>query len=185
MDILNFKRLLTINPKRGINRSDNPKVYEKNIFYKEYQELNNQQSPSVFMETQGIIIQLVSRFLSPSIEQQAELKPIPVKIMDAISYIAMNLGAELSVGQLADRANLNPDYFSRLFRVATGSPPIDYIQEKKRERAQYLMVTTQFTLAQIADLTGFQNSFYFSKVFKKITGMAPGRYKRHLITSPA
>lgn len=183
LDIMNFKQLLSSNPNRGINRSDNPKIYEKNVFYKEYQELNNQQSLSVFMETQGIIIHLVSKFLSATTYKPQDLNPIPTKIMSAISYITVNLDKELSVTQLAERANLNPDYFSRLFRESTGSRPIDYMREKKIERAQYLIVTTRLTLAQIAELTGFQNSFYFSKIFKKITGIAPGRYKKQLESS--
>jgi AraC family transcriptional regulator len=56
MDIDLFKRMLEINPGRGINRSDNPKIYEKNIFYKEYQELNNRQSLASYLETQGILL---------------------------------------------------------------------------------------------------------------------------------
>ncbi len=182
-DILNFSRLLHINPNRGINRSDNPKVYEKNIFYKEYQELNNQQSLSVFMETQGIIIQLISRFLSPAIYKNQEHQHIPAKIIDAISYISLNLNSELNVTHLADRANLNPDYFTRLFRESTGNRPIDYIHEKRIERAQYLIVTTKLTLSHIAELTGFANPFYFSKIFKKVTGSAPGKYKKQLESS--
>lgn len=43
MDIAGFKRLLEINPHHKINRSDNLMVYEKNIYYKEYEALNNQQ----------------------------------------------------------------------------------------------------------------------------------------------
>ena len=63
LDLANFKRILQINPGRGINRSDNPKVYEKDVYYKEYQDLNNRQSNAFYMETQGIILQLLSRFL--------------------------------------------------------------------------------------------------------------------------
>jgi hypothetical protein len=64
IDIVNFKRLIAINPGRGINRSDNPEVYEKDIYYKEYQELNLQQSLSCQFETQGILFQLMARFLA-------------------------------------------------------------------------------------------------------------------------
>jgi AraC family transcriptional regulator len=62
-DVRNFVRLLEINPGRGINRSDDPKFYERSIFYKEYQELNTRQHIPQFLETQGIILQLLARFL--------------------------------------------------------------------------------------------------------------------------
>lgn len=177
---MNFARLLEINPGRGINRSDDPRVYEKNIFYKEYQELNNRQNMSTFIETHGILLQLVSRFLQPEILKHKETGHVPVKILNTISYIQLNLNQELSVTFLAERANLHTDYFSRLFQQYTGERPVKYIQEKRIERAQYLMVTTQMTYSEIATQTGFENVFYFSKIFKKITGMSPGNYKKQM-----
>jgi AraC family transcriptional regulator len=179
-DILNFGRLLEINPGRGINRSDNPRIYEKNIFYKEYQELNNQQNMATFIETHGILLQLISRFLTPEIFKHKENSHIPVKILNAISYIQLNLNQDLSVTYLAERANQNTDYFSRLFQQYTGERPLKYIHEKRIERAQYLIVTTQMTYSEIATHTGFENIFYFSKIFKKITGMSPGQYKKQI-----
>jgi AraC family transcriptional regulator len=178
VDINNFSRLVKINPGRGINRSDNPQVYEKNIFYREYQELNNEQNISAFLETQGILLQLLSRFLAPAVFKHQETLQIHAKIVDAMSYISLNLNNQLTVALLASRANLNTDYFSRLFKQYSGGRPIDYIQEKRIERAQYLMVTSQMTFGQIAELTGFDNIFYFSKIFKRITGMTPGKYKK-------
>lgn len=180
IDILNFARLLEINPGRGINRSDNPSIYEKNIFYNEYQDLNNLQSMSTFAETHGILLQLVSRFLTQEIFIYKDRGEVPVKILNTISYIQLNLSGDLSITHLAKRANLHTDYFSRLFHQHTGERPVKYIHEKRIERAQYLIVTTQMTFSEIATLTGFENVFYFSKIFKKITGMSPGNYKKQM-----
>jgi AraC-like DNA-binding protein len=180
IDILNFARLLEINPGRGINRSDNPRIYEKNIFYKEYQDLNNLQSMSTFVETHGILLQLVSRFLTQEIFKYKDRGHVPVKILNAISYIQLNLSRDLSITDLAKRANLHTDYFSRLFHQHTGERPVKYIHEKRIERAQYLIVTTQMTFSEIATQTGFENVFYFSKIFKKTTGMSPGNYKKQM-----
>ncbi|WP_292939889.1 MULTISPECIES: helix-turn-helix domain-containing protein [unclassified Mucilaginibacter] len=178
MDVLNILRLLDINPGRGINRSDNPSFYEKDIFYKEYKELNNQQNISTFFETQGIILQLVSRFLNKEFFINKEPRNISAKIQDAMNYIQVNLQEELNASLLAKRANHNTDYFSRLFHKLTGERPVAYIVARRIERAQYLMITTQMTLAQIAVETGFKSVFYFSKVFKKATGVSPRAYKR-------
>ena len=176
-DIENFKRLLEINPGRGINRSDNPKVYEKNIYYKEYQELNNLQNLSAYMETQGIILQLVSKFLTP-----ATFNPtttiIPSKVIEALSYIQVNLKKNLTVQHLAERANQHPDYFSRLFQQYTGERPLGYIHQKRIERAQYLIATSAMPFEQLAEETGFENAPYFARIFKKVTGMTPGEYRK-------
>jgi AraC-like DNA-binding protein len=177
IDIANVRRILEINPGRGINRSDDPKVYEKDIYYKEYTELNNLQSISAQYETQGIILQLISRFLKPEIFRHDNLSVIPSVILETISYIQLNISSVLKVSHLADRANLNTDYFSRIFHRYTGKSPVTYILEKRIERAQYLIITTNHQYGDIAQLTGFENSQYFSRIFKRLTGLTPGAYR--------
>jgi AraC-like DNA-binding protein len=178
IDIANFKRLLDINPGRGINRSDNPKVYEKNDYYRSYQELNNIVSDATYLETEGIILQFVSRFLGSNTFKPKNPEPIPSKILDSISYIQIKLKENLTVGALAKRANLHQDYFSRLFCQFTGERPLTYIHVKRIERAQYLIATTNLPYIEIAQETGFDNLPHFSKIFKKITSLTPGEYKR-------
>ena len=180
IDVMMFLRLLEINPGRGINRSDNPRVYEKEIYYKEYQELNNQQNIATYMETQGILYQLVARFLNPQIYKFHEKNVIPLKVVDTISYILVNLHHDLSVAHLASRVSQNIDYFSRQFKLYTGTSPVNYINEKRIERAQYLLGTSRMSYSEISVQTGFDNLSYFSKTFKKFTGMAPRDYKRQI-----
>jgi hypothetical protein len=105
IDLINFRRLVDITPGRGINRSDNPQVYEKNIYYNEYQELNNHQKISDFLETQGILFQLLSRFTIPEVFQAKEPKVIPAKILDAMRFVYVNLHLPLKVKLLAERAS--------------------------------------------------------------------------------
>lgn len=177
-DIENFKRIVQINPGRGINRSDDPAIYEKNAYYKTYQELNKEVSESVYFETQGIMLQLISRFLSLHPVKATEPDPVPPKILDTIRHIQLNLKENLTITYLAARLNLNEDYFSRLFLSVTGQRPLSYLHEKRIERAQYLIATTQLSFTEIAEMTGFENLPYFSKIFKKITTITPGRYKK-------
>ncbi|MEI6946475.1 AraC family transcriptional regulator [Paraflavisolibacter sp. H34] len=178
LDIANVRRLYQINPGRGINRSDNPKVYEKNDFYKSYKELNLQQSDATSMETAGILMQLLSRFLaSPQFKRKDELA-VPSKIVEAMSYIQLHLDQDLTVAHLAARANQHPDYFSRVFLEHTGERPLTYIHEKRIERAQYLITTTNLSDSEIAAETGFEHQPYFSRIFKKVTSLTPGQYRR-------
>ena len=177
-DIANFKRLLQINPGRGINRSDNPTVYEKNTYYKSYQELNTTVNDSVYFETQGIILQMISRFLNTHPFKSKNTDPVPSKILEVIRHIQINLKEGLTVNYLADRANLHPDYFSRSFFKYTGQRPLTYLHEKRIERAQYLIATTTLSYSEIAEKTGFANLSHFSKIFKKITNLTPGEYKK-------
>ena len=180
VDVQLFKRLLEINPGRGINRSDNPKVYEKEIYYDEYQELNNKQSLAIYIETQGILMQLVSRFLQLDTSASPNEHVIPIKIIESLNYILANLQLPLSVSKLATMVHQNVDYFSRQFKLYTGLRPIAYINEKRIERAQYLMATSRMSLSEICDQTGFEHLSYFSNTFKKLTGISPSDYKKQL-----
>lgn len=181
-DILNVKRLLEINPFRKINRSDNPRVYEKNIYYKEYAELNNEQGYPQFMESQGMLLQLVSKFLVPEQLQQADAAGMPSKVVGLIGYIELNLHKPLTVQMLANMVNLHPDYLSRIFLKMTGQRPISYIHTKRIERAQYLMVTTGQSLAEISEALGFDTLPHFMRVFKKVTSLTPGKYREQYHT---
>jgi len=177
-DILNFRRLVDLSPGRGINRSDNPTIYEKNVYYKGYRNLNNTVSDPIFFETQGIIFLLISRFLGSYRFQSKSPDPIPSKILDATRHIQLNLKENLTVKYLADRANLHQDYFSRLFLKHTGQRPLSYLHEKRIERAQYLIATTNMPFGQIAEKIGFESLPHFSKIFKNITSLPPGKYKK-------
>jgi len=176
-DIDLFKRLITINPGRDLRKSDNPKVYEKSNILKGFQDANSRLNLSTILETQGLIQILLSRFLNCTDFANENKKPIPSRIMEAINHIQTNLSGNISVEELAARANLSTDHFSRSFYKHTGQRPLQFIQQKRIERAQFLMLTSNFSFAEIAEQTGFETLSYFARVFKCTTGQTPGVYR--------
>jgi len=177
IDVTLIKQMLHSNPGRGINRSDNPKVYEKETYYKEYRSLNDKMKTHRKFENQGILLQLISRFLNDLNFKQNNRQATPSKFLDTMSYVQLHLSENLTVGQLAKRVNQNQDYFSKQFLIHTGQRPLNYIHEKKIERAQYLIATTDKTFLEIAMDTGFSNLPHFSKIFKQIVSLTPGEYR--------
>ncbi|WP_035644253.1 AraC family transcriptional regulator [Flavobacterium sp. ASV13] len=177
IDIALIKRLLQSNPGRGINRSENPEVYEKEVYYKEYLSLNNRMKPHLAFENQGTLILLISKFLKLTNLKADETKSISSKILDTMSYVQLNLSKNITVYELAQRVNQNQDYFSKQFLNHTGQRPLNYIHEKKIERAQYLITTTTKSFLEIALNTGFSNLPHFSKIFKQIVKLTPGEYR--------
>ncbi|MCR4032140.1 MULTISPECIES: helix-turn-helix domain-containing protein [Flavobacterium] len=180
IEITLIKKMLQSNPGRGINRSDNPEVYEREVYYKEYKALNNAAKTALKLENQGIIFFLVSRFLAREEYSSPNTQAIPSKILDTMSYVQIHLGENITVSDLARRVNQNQDYFSKQFLIHTGQRPLNYIHEKKIERAQYLITTSDKTFLEIALNTGFSNLPHFSKIFKQIVGLTPGEYRRQI-----
>ena len=183
IDIINFKRLVEINPGRGLDRSDDPEIYEKHSYYEKYQSLNDLQSHPDFIETQGILLQLISRFSKPQHYNNQKVKDNPNKIVDAIRFISINLQQDLSVSFLANRYNCNPNYFSRLFEKHMGIRPQAYIIQKRIERAKHMIYSGSLSLTDVAERTGFGSLSSFSKAFKSETGHSPRDYKKLMTTS--
>lgn len=176
-DIILIKQMLKSNPGRGINRSENPKVYEKEAYYKEYLALNNEIKINLIFENQGILLLLISKFLNAKEFKTSHSQSVPSKILDTMSYVQLHLSENITVSQLARRVNQNHDYFSKQFLTHTGQRPMKYIHEKKIERAQYLIATSDKTFLEIAIDTGFSNLPHFSKIFKQIVSLTPGEYR--------
>lgn len=172
-----FKRILFLNPGRNLIRSYNPKDYQKQLIIQSAQLQNNDLPIAVYLETKGILLQLLAKFLTP--ENYNSTSTIPNKILDTIYFIQDHLGERLIVTELAERVCQNPDYFSRLFQEHTGARPLAFIQQKRIERAQFLMLTTELSLGEIAAQAGFESLSYFSRVFKNIIGQTPGVFGRN------
>jgi AraC family transcriptional regulator len=179
IDMENFRRIIKLNPNRGLQRSHDPKAYEKLPVLQSNAEMNNVMQLSAYTETQGILLQLLSRFLTPECFKPDQNNIIHSKVLDAINYIQTNLQVNITVAELAERANQSADHFSRLFIESTGERPLVYIRHKKIEQAQVLLSTTDRSLSEIAIDTGFDSLSYFSKMFKQITGLSPSNYKQN------
>jgi AraC-like DNA-binding protein len=80
----------------------------------------------------------------------------------------------------AQRAGFSVPYFSEVFRNHCGVSPIHYFAGLRIRRACELIVQTDLQIGQIADELGFEDRFYFSRLFKKQTGMSPSDYRKHM-----
>lgn len=94
------------------------------------------------------------------------------------NYIYNHLYEEIPLSRLAEFTGLNASYLSQLFKKETGTAISDYIQQERIEEAKRLMELPGITLSDIASRLHFNDQSYFTKVFKKYTGLTPGQYKQ-------
>ncbi|MDX1769279.1 helix-turn-helix domain-containing protein [Arenibacter troitsensis] len=175
MDLYYFKRILELNPNRNLE-NNNPKVYDNRPTLMDFEKKNEELSPSEFMETHAILEILLSRFIKNTNSTSAK-NNVKKEFGMVLNYIHENLHENLTVKQLADFCHLNTDYFSRVFNENFGMRPNKYIQSKRIERAQLLLLSTNNSLKQIAEKVGLENLSYFNRIFKSHTGTTPGIFR--------
>lgn len=101
-------------------------------------------------------------------------------VANAINLMQHNL--TLSINTIAQNSDVNAAYFSRLFKKVTGETPISFYTKLKLKKVQELLITTEFSLTEIADQTGFNDAFYLSRVFSQYLQYSPSEFrKKHII----
>ena len=77
---------------------------------------------------------------------------------------------------MAQYCHLSSDYFLHQFKENTGSSPIQFLYNLRIEKAKELLLTEGLTVSEVAALVGYNNPLYFSRIFKKATGVSPKRF---------
>jgi AraC-like DNA-binding protein/ligand-binding sensor protein len=104
----------------------------------------------------------------------------PPMISKARQYIADHQTEDLSLGQVAKAVNASPFYFCKMFRKFTGLNFTAYVSRIRIERSKELLLNPNLRISEIAFEVGFQSLTHFNRVFKKIAGQSPTRYRRQL-----
>lgn len=102
-------------------------------------------------------------------------------IPELIAYLNQNYAEPISGGLLQEHFHYHFDYLNRQFRKWTGKTIFAYLNTIRIARAKQLLETNFYTIEEVARQTGFHDIYYFSKVFKKHTGMTPGQAKKATI----
>lgn len=109
--------------------------------------------------------------------QKYSLKAYSPPIRKAITYINTDLTTDLSLKSLATQININASYLSGLFKKETGVPLTEYVNRCRIGHAQLLLLTTDLPIKAIAAQCGIPDMQYFSRIFKRITGVTPKVYQ--------
>ena len=96
-----------------------------------------------------------------------------------VRYIEEHYQEELSLQQLSEYAHLSKNYFANLFKKEVGESFVEYVTRIRMDKAKLLLESTELKISQIGPMVGITDSKYFSKVFKKITGISPLEYREN------
>ena len=81
---------------------------------------------------------------------------------------------------MAERANMSKSTLNRIFKKTTGESPVDYLVNLRINKAYSLMKNSGLQISEVAYQTGFTDSNYFTRQFKKNTGLSPREYRKKM-----
>lgn len=110
--------------------------------------------------------------------QNAKYKNENPVIKKTCEFIAMHLSSDISLEDAAKAAGVSPFYLSKLFKEEMNETFINYVTEKKMEKAKNLLKESDLSIKEITAACGYNDQNYFSKIFKNRYDISPSEFKR-------
>lgn len=103
---------------------------------------------------------------------------IPPVLQRAVQRMKLFYFERHRVDELAALAGMSPTHFSRVFKAAFGTSPIDWLRRERISQAKRRLAETDDAVKEIATQVGYADRFFFSKDFKHLTGLTPGQFRQ-------
>jgi two-component system response regulator YesN len=114
------------------------------------------------------------------VQQSKERKNLQA-VQKAADYIAKNSDRKITIDEVAQYVYLSPCYLSRIFKQNLGCTLMEYLTQIRLEKAKAMLRDPKYNITQVAEESGFEDPGYFTRVFKKIEGITPSRYKQNAL----
>lgn len=142
-----------------------------------YQSLEMGYSTENLCNASFCLYQLIATFSFIDKHVLTEKKAGGNIIDEAILNMKSNIDQKLTVEDMARKHNLSSSHFSSLFRKGTGMSPIDYFIHLKMQKACQILYAYDTMIKTVAMDLGYDDQYYFSRIFKKYMGMSPEQYR--------
>jgi AraC-like DNA-binding protein len=96
----------------------------------------------------------------------------------SVEFMRANVARSLTLQELSRHIGLSPTRYSALFREQTGSSPVDHHIRLRMQAACHYLDTTALSVKEVAAKLGYDDTYYFSRIFQKILGSSPLAYRR-------
>ena len=176
LDEVLFKNMCTKHPEAELPASD-PSSYDYMGKFIDYVRRYNELSLDAKMELRGSILLLFSRFVkmaTPKVWTKDK------RLAEVLKYVHNHIYEDVNIDSLASIACVTKSHFTRLFVNTFGMPPLQFINRKKMDKAELLLITENLPIKEIAYILGYSDHSYFIRLFKKTTGITPMAYRKNM-----
>jgi len=119
---------------------------------------------------------VMNRYID-SIFEFADVKNADI-IRKSVLYMRGSFARKITLEDVAREVSLSPAYFGKVFKQEMGCSPSAYLNRLRIERARQLLLQSDLQLVEIANILGFEDQSYFTKVFKRLSGVSPNRFRK-------
>ncbi|MBP7507671.1 MAG: AraC family transcriptional regulator [Prolixibacteraceae bacterium] len=172
-----FYTILQNNPPLLLD-NDNDKSFIERLFERAVNELSDENNRSI--ELMRSILDLILTFCSVLYPADYDFKTTgrgPLLVKRFYRLVEENIHKNLSVNQYADLLAVTPNHLTQTLKLLTGKTSNDIIKEKQVLEIKRLLAHTNLNVTEIADQLNFSDQSYFSKFFKRETGLSPNAYR--------
>jgi len=140
-------------------------------YHTEPGNLSKLQAKRIFME---LLLEIINQSKKYHDDSNSFIVP------KAVNYIQEYYNESFTITELASFLNIERRRFSELFEKNVGMTPIQYLTEYRILKAKEYLRLGEHSVAEVAELVGYEDNFYFSRVFKKLVGISPKQYQKNL-----
>ena len=175
IDSLLFSSMCAEHPEARLPESD-PRSYDNTKTFTGYVKRYNNMDLWQKMRLRSAILMLFSHFMK---EAQARMWTQDERLIRVLDYINTHIYEDININDLADTACISNPYLIRLFHRNFGISPLQFVNRKKIEKAQIMLLTEDTIIKEMAYNLGFKDHSYFIRLFKKVTGQTPMEFRSY------
>ncbi len=123
-------------------------------------------------------LQQLMSYLALLVRQQRSKSGKPIDLDAAQAYMKQHLHGHVDLQSLATHSKLSKYHFSKRFKALTGHSPIQYFINLKMQHACHLLDASSQPVKQVAGALGYDDAYYFSRLFKRVIGLSPDQYRK-------
>jgi two-component system, response regulator YesN len=129
------------------------------------------------------LISIFSHFFPDTNDLKQKREPLKEIINNVEKYIHANFSKQITINDIADMVKVDPCHLSKTFKSMKGVSPMESLTKLRIEKSKELILSSSsLMLKDIAEIVGYSNQYYFSRIFKLVTGLTPSEYKNSIQT---